>query len=103
MTTTARRIFITGATGGLGRRLVVDRLARGDSMVVLSRRPDEARRLFAAVANPRIEVVEGDPGVPGRWQRLVGACDAVVHLAGEPIAARRWNAEVREAIRRSRV
>ncbi|MGA0174540.1 MAG: NAD-dependent epimerase/dehydratase family protein, partial [Phycisphaerales bacterium] len=103
MTTTARRIFITGATGGLGRRLVVDRLARGDSMVVLSRRPDEARRLFAAVANPRIEVVEGDPGVPGRWQRLVGACDAVVHLAGEPIAARRWNAEVRETIRRSRV
>ena len=101
--TATRRIFITGATGGLGRRLVADRLARGDSIVVLSRRPDEARRRFAAVANPRVEVVEGDPAIPGRWQRLVGACDAVVHLAGEPIAKRRWNPEVREAIRRSRV
>ena len=59
--------------------------------------------MFAAVANPRVEVVEGDPAIPGRWQRLIGSCDAVVHLAGEPIAARRWNAEVREAIRRSRV
>ena len=101
--TNARRIFITGATGGLGRRLVADRLARGDSVLVLSRRPDEARRLFAAVANPRIEVIEGDPAIPGRWQRFVGGCDAVVHLAGEPIAGRRWNPEVRESIRRSRV
>ena len=101
--TATRRIFITGATGGLGRRIVADRLARGDALVVLSRRPDDARRLFAAVANPRLEVVEGDPAIPGRWQRHVGSCEAVVHLAGEPIAARRWNAEVRESIRRSRV
>ena len=101
--TATRRIFITGATGGLGRRIVADRLARGDALVVLSRRPDEARRLFAAVANPRLEVVEGDPAIPGRWQRHVGSCEAVVHLAGEPIAARRWNPEVRESIRRSRV
>ena len=71
--------------------------------MVLSRRADDARRRFAAVALPSVEVVEGDPASPGRWQRLVGACDAVVHLAGEPIAARRWNPEVREAIRRSRV
>lgn len=101
--TATRRIFITGATGGLGRRLVADRLSRGDSLVVLSRRPDEARRLFAAASNPRLEVAEGDPSVPGRWQRLVGGCDAVVHLAGEPIAARRWTAAVRESIRRSRL
>ena len=34
--------------------------------------------------------------------RLEG-CDAVVHLAGEPIAAGRWNAARKERIRRSRI
>ena len=98
-----RRIFITGATGSIGRRLVADRLDRGDELVLLSRRPDEARRRFAAVANPRVHVLEGDPTVPGRWQAALARCDAVVHLAGTPLAAARWNPEIRNSIRRSRI
>ena len=41
------RIFITGATGMIGRRLVADRLAGGDGLVALSRDADRAK------TNPR--------------------------------------------------
>jgi uncharacterized protein (TIGR01777 family) len=97
------RILVTGATGAIGQRVVRDRLARGDGVVAVSRRPDLARRLFAAGANPQVQVVGGDVAAPGRWQRLVGEVDAVVHLAGAGIADRRWSRERREAIRRSRI
>jgi uncharacterized protein (TIGR01777 family) len=97
------RILTTGATGAIGRRVVRDRLARGDAVVVLSRRPDHARRLFAAGANPRVQVEHADVAAPGRWQRLLSEVDAVVHLAGAGIADRRWSRERREEIRRSRV
>ncbi len=55
------RILITGATGLLGRRLVLDRIERGDRVVVVSRLRARAASLFSAAANPAIEVVEGDP------------------------------------------
>ncbi|MGA0287675.1 MAG: NAD-dependent epimerase/dehydratase family protein, partial [Phycisphaerales bacterium] len=97
------RILVTGGTGGIGRRFVRSRLQRGDEVFVVSRRSDEARRLFAAGATRNIHVLDGDPGIPGRWQQTVGEVDAVVHLAGAPIAAARWTTEIRETIRRSRV
>jgi len=97
------RILVTGGTGGIGRRFVRERLRRGDEVFVVSRRSDEARRMFAAGATPKVHVLEGDPGIPGRWQQTVGEVDAVVHLAGAPIASARWTPQVRETIRRSRV
>jgi uncharacterized protein (TIGR01777 family) len=97
------RLFVTGATGLVGRRLVLDRLLRGDQVVVLSRRGEEARRLFATEANPNVTVVEADPTVPGPWQRSVDGCDAVVHLAGAPVAARRWTAAYRRVLVDSRL
>lgn len=98
-----QRIVITGATGLLGRRLVLDRIERGDHVVVVSRSRSRAETLFATVANPAIEVVEGDPGVPGSWQAAVDGCDAVVHLAGAPIAERRWSERSKREIVNSRV
>ena len=97
------RLFITGATGLVGRRLVVERLGRGDQVVVLSRSPDRAGRLFAAVANPNVSVVEGNPAAPGPWQQKVDGCDAVVHLAGAGIADQRWSDTYKEALVQSRV
>ncbi len=80
------RVFVTGGTGLIGRRLVDRLIGRGDDVVVLSRSAERARREL----HPDAEVVEGDPAHPGTWQREVERCDAVVNLAGENLFARRW-------------
>jgi uncharacterized protein (TIGR01777 family) len=97
------RLFITGATGLIGRRLVLDRLERGDQIVVLSRSATRAAALFAAEANPNVHVVQGHPGTPGSWRAAVEGCDAVVHLAGAGVADRRWSAAYKREIVNSRL
>jgi uncharacterized protein (TIGR01777 family) len=94
------RVFLTGGTGLIGRRLVQRLLERGDQPVILSRRADQAR------LDPRFkgaEIVQGDPMVPGGWNAAVEGCDAVVNLVGHNIFAERWSEEVRRKIRDSRV
>ncbi|HEY4014589.1 MAG TPA: TIGR01777 family oxidoreductase [Polyangiaceae bacterium] len=79
------RVLVTGGTGFIGRALVAALQSRGDETVVLSRR-------------------DGPGRVP--WDALeheVARADAVVHLAGEPIAEARWTPERIARIRESRV
>jgi uncharacterized protein (TIGR01777 family) len=92
------RVFVTGATGLLGRALCGTLLARGHAVAALSRAPDAAARLPGGV-----RAVGGDPSVPGPWQDELARSDACVHLAGEPLAERRWTAERKLRIRSSRV
>lgn len=90
------RVFLTGATGLIGRALAAGLLADGHQVVALSRR--------AAPALPAgAEPVSGDPAVPGAWQEALAGCDACVNLAGEPVAGGRWSAARKERIRQSRV
>jgi uncharacterized protein (TIGR01777 family) len=89
------RVFVTGASGFLGSALTAALAARGDQVVALSR---SARDGAAGVA-----WVTGDPTVPGDWGDRIAGCDAVVHLAGEPVAARRWSEAQRRKILESRV
>jgi len=97
------RVFITGATGLIGRRLVLDRLERGDRVVVLSRDVDRAEAMFAAHVNQNITAIEGDPNVPGAWQDAIDGTDVVVHLAAAGIADKRWTPEYKSIIERSRI
>jgi uncharacterized protein len=89
------RITVTGATGLIGTRLVAALLGRGDEVTVLSRRPDEARRMLDVEAIGWRAEAE-----PAPVQGLAGR-DGVVHLAGESIA-QRWTQESKEWIRSSR-
>src|SRR4051812_11549848 len=89
------RVTVTGATGLVGRRLVAALEERGDEVTVLSRNPEKARSRLgveAAAWNPADE--------PAPAAALAGR-DAVVHLAGEPVA-QRWNDDVKRRIRESR-
>ncbi len=97
------RLFITGATGLVGRRLVLDRLERGDQVTLLSRDAARARALFAADANRNITVVAGNVAAPGEWQQTMAGCDAVVHLAGAGLADHRWTIAYKKTIVSSRV
>jgi len=88
------RTLVTGATGLIGLR-VVERLGRA---VVLSRDPEQARRaLPAAEAYPWVP--EAGPPPADALREL----DAVIHLAGEPVAEGRWTADKKRRIRDSRV
>jgi uncharacterized protein len=89
------RVFITGATGMIGDALAAALLARGDQVVALSR----GRRPPPAGA----EAVVGDVTRSGPWQDAVAGCDALIHLAGAPIAGRRWDAAHKRDIRDSRL
>jgi uncharacterized protein (TIGR01777 family) len=93
------RVFVTGATGLIGRRLVGRLIGRGDDVVALTRSADRARGVLHSSAR----IVEGDPTRAGDWQAEVSACEGVVHLAGEPVLSHRWNAEQKALLTKSRV
>lgn len=83
------RITMTGATGFIGSRIRATLEAGGHELRLISRK---ARPGFFSW--PSLDTL---PPV----EALAGA-DAVIHLAGEPVA-QRWTPEVRRRIRESRV
>jgi uncharacterized protein len=95
------KIAITGATGLVGTRLVEKLHDKGDRIIVFTRNPNKAQKIFPAGAFPNLEVVEYTPQESGDWQQKISGCDAVVNLAGEPIAER-WTQQQKQAIMESR-
>lgn len=76
------RILLTGGTGFIGSHLARALEARGDEVLVVSRK--------GPIAWAEIDAV-------------IPTVQAVVHLAGEPVADGRWTPERLERIRASRV
>ena len=91
------RIVIAGGSGFLGRALAAALAADGHEVVVLSRRGSPIPGAARGVAwTP-------DGTATGEWARELDGAGAVVNLAGEGIADKRWSAERKAAIRESRV
>jgi len=86
--------LITGATGFIGQQLVGDLLAAGNDV-------NYAGRRRSSTLDSRAAFHRWDPGQLPPLDS-VPTLDAIVHLAGEPIA-QRWNPEVKRAIRDSRL
>lgn len=80
------KIAISGATGLIGTALTAHLEARGDEVVALTRSGD----------GPYVW------SEPARVPDLRGL-DAVVHLAGDPVASGRWTDAKKQRIRNSRV
>ncbi len=87
----ARRVLVSGATGLIGRRLVAEWRAAGDTVVALVRRAARGS-----------EEVRWAPGVEALDPAVVSGFDAVVHLAGEPVLGR-WTVAKKRGILESRV
>ena len=93
------KIVMTGATGFIGHALCAELLFHGHAVVALVRNIESAKRTLPA----SIEFHHWDAtGSEFPDQALRGA-DAVIHLAGEPVAQGRWTEERKARIRSSRV
>jgi len=97
------KIVITGATGFVGTKLVERLQALGDRIVVLARDAQKADNLFPQASFPNVEVVAYNPFELGDWAKVISGSDAVVNLAGEPLAGVRWTDKRKQEIRDSRV
>ena len=90
------KVLVTGATGFIGRALVAALRARGDEVRALARDPAKARGGLGVDAF----AWDSKTTVPADAMRGV---DAVVHLAGEGIADKRWSAKRKAELRDSRI
>ena len=91
------KIVLTGATGMIGS-LLTERLSKSQhGLVLLSRRPP------SEVSVAKKQWLAWQPGASGDWERAIDGADAVINLAGEPIAGKRWTPKQKEILRSSRV
>ena len=97
------KIVVTGATGFVGVKLVERLHALGDRIVVLARNPQKATRQFPPEFFANIEVIGYNPLAMGDWANAISGCDAVINLAGEPLAGVRWTDKRKQEIRDSRI
>lgn len=91
------QVFITGATGFVGRALVLRLLRDGHQLSAWTRDGARARDLLG----PDVEVAcdaDGDS-----FEDCVARADAVVHLAGENLFSGRWSGARKRRIEGSRV
>ncbi|MBY0507699.1 MAG: TIGR01777 family oxidoreductase [Bryobacteraceae bacterium] len=88
------RIVVTGATGFIGQSLVQRLAADGHDVQILIRKPRTG--LPPQIPYAIWDAQQNDPPLAA----LEGA-EAVIHLAGEPVA-QRWTAQVKRGIRASR-
>src|SRR6185369_6214200 len=92
------KVLVTGATGFIGRSLLLRLRRDGHEVTAWVRSSSRARALLG----PEIELIEG--GADGaRWRLALVLTDAVVNLAGEPVLPRRWTTKRRQVLVDSRV
>ncbi len=86
------RILITGGSGFIGQPLCAALVDQGHRVGVVSRSPDRSARVLPAGVDVRSSVASFGDFEP----------EAVINLAGEPIAARRWSAQRKKQLIESR-
>ncbi len=86
------RVLVSGSSGLIGTALVPRLRSNGHEVVRLVRRPSDDA-----------DAVRWDPARGELDEAALGGVDAVIHLAGEGIAARRWTDEQKRKILDSRV
>lgn len=92
-------IVIAGGSGFLGSELAHALGRDGHDVAILTR-----QTLANAASQPRVSFVSWSPdGTSGSWARVVNGATAVINLAGESIAAKRWSAAQKQKLRDSRL
>jgi uncharacterized protein (TIGR01777 family) len=93
------QIILAGGSGFLGTALTQALTRDGHDVAVLTRQSPAA-----VPPQPRVTHLSWKPdGTAGPWAAALDGADAVVNLAGESIAARRWSDRQKQEIRDSRL
>ena len=92
------KIFMSGATGFVGRHLILRLLRDGHEITIWARNPSKA----ALTLGGEVKVIGGADKFQLHEDALDGF-DAVINLAGAPIAGGRWTRKRKQLIRDSRV
>jgi uncharacterized protein YbjT (DUF2867 family) len=74
-------VFVTGATGFVGREIVRQLHAAGHAIRILARNRN-SRAVQEQVSRHRVEVHAGDVVAPASLDGSLAGCDAVIHLVG---------------------
>ena len=89
-----KRVLMTGGTGFIGSVLCQEMLTRGYELTVLSRQPSDKVRALCG----QVDVIANLESL-----RSHQGYDAVINLAGEGIADKRWTDQRKQALRDSRI
>ena len=98
------RILLVGCSGFVGRALVPLLLEQGHQLSLVSRSP----RPLPALEHPQLQRLQANPADPASWQQgplqqALAQAEAVVNLAGEPIAEQRWTPQHQQSLTSSRI
>jgi uncharacterized protein (TIGR01777 family) len=93
-------VVVTGGTGFIGRALCESLARHGHRVTVLTRKGRAASQLFESSSVRTVEWNGHDAGV---WEESLEGTDAVINLAGAPIADARWTGARKRLLTDSRV
>ena len=93
------QIVVTGGTGFIGRPLCVSLCREGHRVTLLTRRKEEVQRLWGSA----VTAVEWNSREAGTWEHCLESADAIINLAGAPIANGRWTDARKRLLTDSRV
>lgn len=92
------KIAVTGATGLIGKKITDRLISRGDEVWILSRSESNSKKIFPGAQKHILwDYKKKD------WFSKLEGCDAIIHLAGENVMGKRWNAVHKKNIMESRV
>ena len=92
-------IVVAGGTGFIGGALCHSLVSEGHRVSILTRRPEQV----SAKADGPVNSVTWNGRDQGPWEQVLEGADAVINLAGAPIADARWTDARKRLLTDSRV